>query len=149
MGKKKNAIVLYQLDENLDRKYEEVLEEIQFYQADIKRAERKAKKKAIKQMKKGNNWFDPSYEVRVRKEVIRKMEGDNFFDRVERILYDIKPICMIIARLVMSLILSILSIDSVKYRIRPETLGKMRTVYDVARTISGPTNVKAIEEKKK
>lgn len=147
MGKKKN-VTLYQLDEKLDERYRIAIEEIQFYQADIKRAERKAKKKAVKQMRKGNNWFDPSYEIQVRKEIIHKMEGDNFFDRIEKILYEIKPICMIIARLVMSLIVSILSIDSVKYRIQPNTLTKMKTVYDVAKSISGPTNVKGIEKKK-
>ena len=45
-------------------------------------------------------------------------------------------LCMVIARLVMALIISILSIDSVKYRIKPDTLNTMHSVYDMAHKVA-------------
>lgn len=134
--KKEEADILFHIDQSLDKKYMDMIEEIQFMQADLKRAERKAKKKAIREMKKGNNFFNGNYEIEVRKKCIREMEGSNFLERVSNIINDLKPICVIIARLVMSLIVSILSIDSVKYRIRPTTLQKMQSVYTLAKSVS-------------
>lgn len=133
--KKKEENILYEFDQTLDQKYLGLLEEIQFMQADIKREERKAKKKAKKQMKKGNTFYDPHFEIRVREQVIREMEGDNFFDRVIQAINDLRPICLVIARLVMTLIVSILSIDSVKYRIKPGTLDTMHSVYSMAHRV--------------
>jgi hypothetical protein len=64
------------------------------------------------------------------------MEGTNFFDRVTDVLNDLLPVCSVIAKLVMSLIVAILSIDGVKYQIKPDTLQKMNTVYGIARNVS-------------
>ena len=128
--------IILEIDKSLDKKYADMLEEIQYMQADIDRAERKAKKKAFKNMKKGNTFYDASKPINVRKEVIRNMENRNFFERVTGIIQELKPICIIIARLVMSLIVSILSIDAVKYRISPKTLNAMRNVYDLAKSVA-------------
>lgn len=136
---KKDENLLYEFDKSLDQKYIGLLEEIQFMQADIKREERKARKKAKKKMKKGNTFYDPRGEIRVREQIIREMEGGNFFDRVIQAIQDIRPICMVIARLVMTLIISILSIDSVKYRIKPDTLSTMHSVYDMAHKVAQAT----------
>ena len=133
---KKDENLLYEFDKSLDQKYVGLLEEIQFMQADIKREERKARKKAKKKMKKGNTFYDTRCEIRVREQIIREMEGGNFFDRVIQAIQDIRPICMVIARLVMALIISILSIDSVKYRIKPDTLNTMHSVYDMAHKVA-------------
>lgn len=137
--KKKDENILYEIDKSLDQKYVGLLEEIQFMQADIKREERKARKKAKKKMKKGNTFYDPRSEIRVREQIIREMEGGNFFDRVMQAIQDIRPICMVIARLVMALIVSILSIDSIKYRIKPNTLSNMHSVYDMAHKVAQAT----------
>lgn len=134
--KKQEPDILYHIDNALDQRYVDMLEEIQFMQADLKRAERKAKKKAIREMKKGNNFFNGNYEIEVRKKCIREMERNNFLERVSNIINDLKPVCVIIARLVMSLIVSILSIDSIKYRIKPQTLQKMQSVYTLAKSVS-------------
>lgn len=136
MAKKKQKDLLYEFDQSLDQKYVGLLEEIQFMQEDIKREERKAKKKAYKRMKKGNTFYDPHVEIQVRERVIREMEGSNFFERVTRAIEDLRPICLVIARLVMSLIVAILSIDAVKYRIKPDTLKTMHSVYDLAHKVA-------------
>ena len=134
--KQSKGNIILEIDKSLDKKYADMLEEIQYMQADIDRAERKAKKKAFKNMKKGNTFYDASKPINVRKEVIKNMENRNFFERVTGIIQELKPICMIIARLVMSLIVSILSIDAVKYRISPKTLNAMRNVYDLAKSVA-------------
>lgn len=134
--KKQEDNVIYQFDKTIDQKYVGLLEEIQFMQADIQREERKARKREKKRMKKGNTFYDPRAEIRVRQRVIREMEGNNFFDRVIAAVNDLRPICMMIARLVMSLIVSILSIDAVKYRIKPDTLNRMHSVYNVAHQVA-------------
>ena len=134
--KQSKGNIILEIDKSLDKKYADMLEEIQYMQADIDRAERKAKKKAFKNMKKGNTFYDASKPINVRKEVIRNMENKNFFERVSSIIQELKPICIIIARLVMSLIVSILSIDAVKYRISPKTLNAMRNVYDLAKSVA-------------
>lgn len=134
--KKKDPSLIYQIDECLDEKYKNLLEEITFMQADIDRAERKARKKALKEMKKGNTFYDMNIETRVRRDVIRNMEGSDFLTRCMNVLEELKPVCMIIARLVMALIVSILSISSVGYRIKPDTLNKMHSVYNMAHKIA-------------
>lgn len=134
--KQSKGNIILEIDKSLDKKYADMLEEIQYMQADIDRAERKAKKKAFKNMKKGNTFYDASKPINVRKEVIKNMENRNFFERVTGIIQELKPICIIIARLVMSLIVSILSIDAVKYRISPKTLNAMRNVYDLAKSVA-------------
>ena len=134
--KKPKGNIILEIDKSLDKKYADMLEEIQYMQADIDRAERKAKKKAFKNMRKGNTFYDASKPINVRKEVIKNMENKNFFERVTDIIQELKPICIIIARLVMSLIVSILSIDAVKYRISPKTLNAMRNVYDLAKSVA-------------
>ena len=48
---KKDENLLYEFDKSLDQKYVGLLEEIQFMQADIKREERKARKKEKKKMR--------------------------------------------------------------------------------------------------
>ena len=134
--KQSKGNIILEIDKSLDKKYADMLEEIQYMQADIDRAERKAKKKAFKNMKKGNTFYDASKPINVRKEVIKNMENRNFFERVTGIIQELKPICIIIARLVMGLIVSILSIDAVKYRISPKTLNAMRNVYDLAKSVA-------------
>lgn len=137
MGKKKKSVddVLYEFDKSIDQKYVGLLEEIQFMQADLKRAEKKARKQAMKNMKKGNDFYPMNLELRVREHAIHQMEGTDFFTRVTKAIEDLRPICIAIARLVMALIVSILSIDAIKYRIRPETLDKMNGVYTFAKKV--------------
>ena len=134
--KQSKGNIILEIDKSLDKKYADMLEEIQYMQADIDRADRKAKKKAFKNMKKGNTFYDASKPINVRKEAIKNIENRNFFERVTGIIQELKPICIIIARLVMSLIVSILSIDAVKYRISPKTLNAMRNVYDLAKSVA-------------
>ena len=125
-----------EIDRSLDRKYIDLIEEIQFMQADLKREERKVKRKAKKKLKKGGFYTPTDYDRKIRRQLVYQMEGTNFFDRATNILNELKPICAVIAKLVMTLIIAILSIDSIKYTIKPETLSSMNRVYTLAKSVS-------------
>lgn len=138
----KKAEILYEFDDTLDQKYKEVLDDIKFIRADIHREERKARKKAYKRMRKGNRFYDTRGQYNVRRAAIRRMEekdkeGLSFIDKVLDIFVELKPICVIIAKLVMSLIVSILSIDVVKYRIGDNALNRIHQVYVAAEAVAG------------
>lgn len=134
--KKHEQEFFVEIDRSLDRKYIDLIEEIQFMQADLKREERKVKKKAKKKLKKGGFYIPTDYDRRIRQQLVYQMEGTNFFERANNILNELKPVCVIIAKLVMTLIVGILSIDSIKYTIKPETLSSMNRVYALAKNVS-------------
>lgn len=128
---------LINIDQSLDRKYLDLIEEIQFMQADLRREERKVKKKQTKKLKKGGQFYSTKLtEFQVRQHIIHQMEGTNFIERVCGVLQDLVPICAVIGKLVMSLIVSILSVNAIKYNIKPETLNGMHKVYNIARSVS-------------
>ena len=80
-------------------------------------------------------FYPYQYELEAREKVIRKMEKINLLGRTESCLNDLKPICTIIARLIAALILAILSIDTIKRVIRPDTLAKMGKIYEFAMSV--------------
>lgn len=134
---KKSISILNEVDKNLNKTYDNILEEIQEMQLQLNLAEQQARKKAKKKIKKDPNYFATSNErLEARKEVIREIEGTNLLDRVQRLFADIVPIVVIISRLIASLILAILSFEPVKLHIKPETLQKLTNCYNMAVKIS-------------
>lgn len=134
---KKSISILKEVDKSLDKTYEDLQEEIEDYQIRLRIADQKARKAAKKAKKKHLK----SYEVegikkKARDEVLGKMKETSFLDRIETCLNDIVPIVIVIARLVASLILAILSLDCVKEHISPEMLNKMNFVYKKAMAVS-------------
>ena len=129
----KSISILNEVDKTMGKTYDNIIQEIEDMQLQLYIADQKARKKAKKKMRKDPNYCKNSEErMKARREVIETMEGKNFFDRIEKVLKDIAPIVVLISRLVASLILSILSLDVVKMNIKPETLGKMKNVYQLA-----------------
>ena len=136
-GKKKKSIsILQEVDKSLNGTYEDLMQEIEVMQLQLNIADNKARKKAKKKGKKNPTYYNyDKLRKEAREEVIRKMEGDNFLDRIYKILNDIAPVITIIARLVASLILAILSFTRIKVNIKPETLEKLNVVYKKAMAI--------------
>ena len=132
--KSKDTGVLYNVDLSLNSQYKGIKDEIEFLQYELKKAEKKSKKKAKKKMNK-KNFYPYEYEMKARRSVIHEMEDSDLLHRTELCLRDLKPICIIIARLIAALILALLSIDAIKGMIRPETLNKMTWVYEMAMSI--------------
>lgn len=139
-GKKKHqkkVSLLKEIDGQLDASYEDLMKEIEEMQYQIYLADEKARKQAKKKKKKdkGYEFNYTELQKQARREVVSKMEGNNFLDRVMKFIEDITPIVISISRLVASLIVCILSIDTVKASIKPDTLKKMNTVYTKAMSI--------------
>ena len=91
---------------------------------------------STRMVKKGHKVIYDTDTIRcsVRREIIKEIEGSNFLERAMKILQDLSPIFVIIARLIATLILGILSIDRVKVLIKPETLAKFNKVVEKAMT---------------
>lgn len=132
--KKKAKKQEYSMDDILDYQYTSLIDEIEQYQAEIKRADKKAKKKAMKKFK-GNGFYPYEYQLAARERVINEMEGSNILDKCIRLFNEMKPIIKIISRLIASLIVSILSISLIKSRIKPGTLKKLQAVYEMSMSI--------------
>lgn len=132
-NKKRKISILSEIDTTLNNTYDNIIEEVQDMQLQLFEAEEKARKKAKKKIKKDPNYFGNSEErLNARKEIIQRIEGDSLLERIERSFKDIAPIVIIIARLVASFILAILSFEPIKLHIRPETLRKLQSVYETA-----------------
>ena len=143
MSKKKNKKtkglnMLKEIDKNLDRTYDNLKEEIEAMQIKLAEADMKALKKIKKMEKKGKGDAKEYVKIKAdaRNEVISGMESSNFLDRVYKALNEIAPIITVIARLVASLILSILSLDIVKKNISEKTMKSIDTVYKKAMAIA-------------
>jgi phage-related tail protein len=139
-GKKKHqkkVSLLKEIDGQLDASYEDLMKEIEEMQYQIYLADEKARKQAKKKKKKdkGYEFNYTELQKQARREVVSKMEGNNFLDRVMKFIEDITPIVISISRLVAALIVCILSIDTVKASIKPDTLKKMNNVYTKAMSI--------------
>lgn len=137
--KKKNEeiSVLDEIDSALNSSYKDLQKEIEEFQIRLNIADQEAMKKAKKAMKKKKKTYDLDAIRRdVRNNMVREIEGNNFLDRCAEFLKDMGPILTVITRLIAALVLSILSLTSVKVKMKPETLAKFQHVYDLAMRIS-------------
>ena len=133
--KQKKEKLLYEVDNSLNAQYVGLKDEIEYLQMEWDRTRAKCKKKAKKKMKKNGGCYPYEYELKERKKLIKKMEDSNLFSRTESCLEDLRPICLIIARLIAALIVAILSIDAIKLYLKPETMEKMTRVYELAMSV--------------
>lgn len=135
----KGISILKEVDKTLNGTYDDLMEEIEDMQLQLYLADQKARKKIKKKYKGDKSNREHQYiteQRKVREEVVNKMMGNNFLERIQKVLNDIAPIIIVIARLVATLILSILSLDIVKVHIKPEYLKKMNFVYEKAMSIA-------------
>jgi len=131
MSKKKKEIYkektfLNAVDEAIDKQYKEIITDIEDIKYEIAKADRKKEKKMRKKRKNGKISFysDPkSKKARVR--AANKITKDEIFHTIKEIFEDLKPIIVVIARLLASLINAILSLSIVKERISAKTLSRL------------------------
>ena len=136
--KKTSMNLLKEVDKSLENTYEDLMTEIQQIQLELNLKEKKAVKKQRKMLREDMGiipYYTAKDRVKARMEAIEKIEEKNLLERVERCYKKIIPIVIVIARLVASLILSILSFAPVKWSMRPETLNKMNRVYQLSMAI--------------
>lgn len=145
MGKKKNKkkkqskeelSLLEGIDQNIISQYRSIKEDIENFQYQLYQADRKTRKKYEKALRTGKP-FDtintPS--IRKRKQITQKLEDDNFFDKVIRIMNEFGPILKLLGRLVSTFILALLSLDTVKRGIRPDTMKKIEQIFFMGMSI--------------
>lgn len=127
--KPRDGLLTY-IDESLDSSYDSVMKEVEMYQLQLLEADQKAKKKARKKMKEDPNYFTHSKErIKARKKVVQEMEEGSFFERVEAELKLLKPVVIILSRLVASVIVAILNFTPLQMYLKPETVKKMSNLY--------------------
>lgn len=132
--KKEQQDLILLVGDVLDEKYKKLTEEIFLMQEEVKREQRKEDKRAYKMMKKHNTMYLPS-KVGLSESTISKLEG-SWLDQLIQFLGELKPIIRAIASCIMQLIVSLLSIDAVKYRCSPTALSKMNNVFQFAKQTS-------------
>lgn len=132
--KKKNSVANYTMDDMLNYQYLSLVDEINHYQAEIKRADKKGKKKALKAFN-GKGFYPYEYELAARERVVNEMEGSGFIDRILKCFQEMAPIIQLISRLVAALVVAILSISQIKGRINKNTLKKLQNIYEFAMSV--------------
>lgn len=128
--------LLNNVDESMNQQYQDIIADIEDIQYEIYLEDKKANKKMRKKIKKGKGGFYNSASVSVREKAVKKLKKKGILDFILDIIEDIKPIVIIIARLIGALICSILSLDVVKEHIGAKTLRKMQKIYKTCVSIS-------------
>lgn len=133
---KKKSTIISMVDSSLNSKKDTIIKEIEDLQNSLSQVDialyKKGKKKNNPKWKKAVE--EKKHAIRV--EIVQKMEGSNLLDRIISIITSVAPIVVLVARLIAALILSILSIPSVKVMIKPKTLKTLNMVYDKAMKIT-------------
>lgn len=133
--KKKNNIGDYQSmsKKKLDKKLKKAIKEIEISQIKIMEADKKANKKERKKInKKEKEFFTDMEGLKVRKKIAKDWEENGFLDLLLRLFKEVIPQIKMIAKMVCKLILSFLALESIKTKIKPKTLKKIITVFDIA-----------------
>lgn len=125
-----------QIDFSLDNEFSNVIDEIEKIQQDIVNADKKARKKLKKEFKKSRNEFYVNrYSVEARRNAASKISHRGYFQMIQEWLKKGYKIAIIIARLLSTLIVSILSLEPVQRSIKPETLNEMVNIYNIAMSL--------------
>lgn len=113
--------------------FDGVMKEIECYRVQLAEADKKGRIKGRRKInKKTEEFYTDMESIRCRTKMAKNWEKTGFLDNLINILSQISPLVKLIAKLVCSLIVSFLSIKTVKEKIKPETVDKIGTVFDVA-----------------
>lgn len=127
--KKNFPSAMDQFDMTIDKQYKEIITDIEDMQYELWKADKKKAKKDRKKIKKGKIAFYSGKSKKARTKAANRLVGSKWFDTIKSVIEEIKPIAVIIMRLLAALITAILSIDQVKKYIKPDTLEKIDGVY--------------------
>lgn len=128
--KSKEPSILNSIDGNLSEQYKEIIGDIEEIQYQIQKADRRKAKKAKRKMKKGKIGFYETRSSKARIHAARRITSDQIIGTVISIFQDLKPLAILLARLVAAIICAILSLDIVKRNISSSVLQKMKMLYD-------------------
>ena len=133
--------ILFNLAENsskrrLRKDFDSAINEIEEYRFTLQEIDKLQDKKKRKEInKKQRDFYTQMEAIKERKKMAKKWEKNGFLDRMAKVLTGVIPAVKTIAKLVMVLIISFLSIDAIKGFISPETLDKLTTVFHLAMAV--------------
>lgn len=135
--KKQEVKYLTSIEQTIETKHDEAIEEIMKMEKKIKKKDKKAKKKAKKQKYNGIlSKYSPTAEMqKVRIDAYKHMKKIDLLGVVEDILKSAAPIIKTIARLIASLITLIFQCKQIRELIPMKFLAKMEHVYQLAMAI--------------
>lgn len=117
----------------LNEEYEELRDEIAYYQYKISRADKKDKKRRKKKEKKNMPCFlSSSKPMKARKKVLKKIKRGGLFERFLTFLQTNSKTIRKIGRMVAKLICMILNVEGIKRTISQSWLNKLDFVYQIA-----------------
>lgn len=135
----KSVNMMRAIDKTMNKNYQSLIDEIEYYQKKLDKYDKKAiekqKKKLVKQKMGVVPYYVSKDRLKIRQEMIEEMEKNDLIERVQTTFTSVIPIVTVIARLVAALILSIFSFEPICHCIKPETFTRMKKVYDVAMAI--------------
>ena len=129
--------LLDRIDKNIYSQYTDMVNNIKEIQYRIDEADKKFINRNKEKALRNNDYCVPPVMERleIRKKATEELESRGIIDTVIQIIKDLIPIARIIARLLASLIVAILSIDRVKLFIKPSTMEKMDKVMNFAMSV--------------
>lgn len=138
---KKDMQKLKKIDKQVNKDYKKLIGEVTLIKEELYNVDKAAQKKAMKKAKGDKKLYKKYYKedkkrIKKRMEVIEEMESFDLATNLDNSLNNISYCIVLLSKLVMSVIVTILSIDTVKYNASEETLNKLQSVYSVARNIS-------------
>lgn len=120
----------------LHKKFDDVLDDIECYRIQLAEADKKSRKKSRKKInKKTEEFYTDMESIRCRMEMSKEWEKTGFLDNLINVLNQVAPIIRMIAKLVASLLIAFLSIETVKQKIHPETVSKISKVFNLAMSV--------------
>lgn len=130
----KEAQLLNQMRETTDETYQDILDEIAYYQYQMYKTDKKAinKQRQQAQQKKTAMMLTSREQIQVRKEIIQEAGKENgLFDRILQYLNQVSPIVRYLGQICAKFICMILKFDVIKRRISRPMLEKIDLVYQV------------------
>ena len=133
--------VLFNLTENVSKKdlrksFSSAIDEIEEYRFTLDEIDKLNDKKKRKEInKKQREFYTQMESIKARKKMMKKWENDGLLDRLIKMLSIVVPAVKKLAKAVMLLILSFMSIDAIRRFISPEMVEKLGKVYNLAMVI--------------
>lgn len=122
--------------QKLGKDFRKALDEIESYRIRLAEADKKASIKERRKINKASAEFYTDMEsIKCRAKMAKEWEKTGFLDRSIKLLEQTAPIIKLIAKLIMALVITFLSIDAVKSRIKPETVNKISKVFHLAMSV--------------
>lgn len=148
MGKKKKknkhnngleeTMLMMQMSDKkkLGKDFRKALNEIESYRIRLAEADKRSSIKERRKINKASEEFYTDMEsIKCRAKMVKEWEKTGFLDRSMTLLEQTAPIIKMVAKLIVVLLIAFLSVDTVKNKIKPETVDKITKVFHLAMSV--------------